>query len=132
LYHLILERDFASDTLGQRIPRNDTLSFLTMKSDEYGQLSIRFKNLDLSKNPVLQFVQGDAVTNSFPLTAATFTQQLFIPGEYELRILNDANKNGIWDPGEFFGKHKQPEIVKPISRKVNIKSNWENQFEIAL
>jgi hypothetical protein len=132
LYHLILERDFATDTLGQKIPRNDTLSFLTMKTDEYGEVSIRFRNLDLSKNPVLQFVQGDAVVSSFPLTAATFTQALFLPGEYELRILNDINKNGIWDPGEFFGKRKQPEIVKPISRKLNIKANWENQFEIAL
>lgn len=132
LYHFILERDFAADTLGQRIPRNDTLSFLTMRNDEYGQLSIRFRNLDLSKNPVLQFVQSDAVVNSFPLTAATFTQAIFLPGEYELRILNDNNKNGIWDPGEFFGKRKQPEIAKPISRKINIKPNWENQFEITL
>ena len=132
LYHFILERDFALDTLGQRIPRNDTLSFLTMKNNDYGQVSIRFRNLDLSKNPVLQFVQSDAVVAAFPLTAANFTQPLFLPGEYDLRILNDANKNGIWDPGEFFGKHKQPEIAKPINRKLTIKANWENQFEITL
>jgi len=132
LYHLILERDFATDTLGQRIARNDTLSFITMKTEEYGQVEIRFRNLDLSKNPVIQFVQSDAVVGSFPLTAATFSQPLFLPGEYELRLLNDINKNGVWDPGEFIGKHRQPEIAKPINRKVNVKANWENQFEIAL
>jgi hypothetical protein len=131
LYHLILEKDIATDTLGQQLLRSDTLSFTTMKSSDYGQLSIRFRNLDLSKNPVLQFVQGDAVVNSFPLAGETFSQPLFLPGEYELRILNDANKNGIWDPGEFFGKHKQPEIVKPIERRIIIKENWENEFEIA-
>jgi len=132
LYHFILEKDFAIDTLGQQLLRSDTLSFTTMKSSDYGQLSIRFRNLDLSKNPVLQFVQANAVVNSFPLTGETFSQTLFLPGEYELRILNDANKNGIWDPGDFFGKHKQPEIVKPIERRITIKGNWENEFEIPL
>lgn len=132
LYHLILEKDFATDTLGQQLLRGDTLTFRTMKTTDYGQLAIRFRNLDLSKNPVLQFVQSEQVVNSFPLTSENFNQPLFLPGDYELRILNDINKNGIWDPGEFFGLHKQPEIVKPVQRKINIKANWENEFEIAL
>ena len=130
LYHLILQKDFAADTLGQQLLRPDTISFHTMKSAEYGKLSIRFRNLDLPKNPVLQFVQSNSVVNSFPLTGETFSQPLFLPGEYELRILYDANKNGSWDPGQFFGKHKQPEIVKPIQRKIIVKENWENDFEI--
>lgn len=132
LYHLILEKDFATDTLGQQLLRSDTLTFTTMKNADYGKLVIRFRNLDFSKNPVLQFVQGDAVVNSYPLTGETFSQPLFLPGEYELRILHDANKNGIWDPGEFFGKRRQPEFVKPVQRKINVKENWDNEFEIAL
>lgn len=132
LYHFIMEKDFATDTLGHQLLRADTISFLTMKNSEYGQLSLRFRNLDLSKNPVLQFVQSDAVVSSFPLTGPNFSQTLFMPGEYELRILHDTNKNGVWDPGQFFGKHIQPELVKPVSRKINVKANWENQFEIAL
>jgi hypothetical protein len=89
--------------------------------------------LDLSKNPVLQFVQSGEVASSFPLTGENFSKPLFLPGEYELRILNDANKNGIWDPGEFFGKHKQPETVKTITeRKVIVKPDYDNEFEIRL
>jgi hypothetical protein len=132
IYHLIIQKDFATDTLGQQLLRSDTISFTAMKNADYGKLSIRFRNLDLTKNPVLQFVQSGAVVNSFPLTGETFSQALFLPGEYELRILNDANKNGVWDPGEFFGKHIQPEIVKPVERKINVKENWENEFEIRL
>ena len=41
----------------------------------------------------------------------------------------DENKNGKWDPGEFFGKHKQPELVKPMAQKVVVKANWENDME---
>lgn len=132
LYHVILEKEFATDTLGQQILRPDTITFVTMKNSDYGKLAIRFRNLDLAKNPVLQFVQNDAILSSFPLSAINFSQELFSPGEYDLRILSDANKNGIWDPGEFFGRRKQPETVTPVQRKINVKANWENEFEIAL
>lgn len=132
LYHVIMQKDFATDTLGQQLLRGDTLSFTTMKSSEYGKLSIRFRNLDFTKNPVLQFIQSDVVVNSFPLTDQTFTQPLFLPGEYELRILYDLNKNGVWDPGQFFGRRLQPELVRPIERRINVKENWENEVEIAL
>ncbi len=132
-YNLIMQKDFATDTLGQQLLKADTIRFTTMQRSEYGMVSIRFRNLDLSKNPVLQFVQSGAVISSYPLTSATFTQPLFLPGEYELRILNDANRNGVWDPGIFYGRHKQPEIVKPVGRKsITIRQNWENEFEISL
>ncbi|MEI9910763.1 MAG: Ig-like domain-containing protein [Bacteroidota bacterium] len=132
LYHLILEKDFATDTLGHQLLKADTISFTTMENKEYGKLSLRFRNLDLSKNPVLQFVQSDEVVSSFPLTSVAFSQALFLPGEYELRILNDINQNGVWDPGEFFGKHRQPETVKPVQRRITVKENWDNEIEIVL
>jgi hypothetical protein len=132
LYHLVIEKDFAIDTLNQQLLRADTISFKTLKNSDYGKLSIRFRNLDLSKNPVLQFVQNSEVVSSFSLSGETFAKALFLPGEYQLRILNDANKNGKWDAGEFYGKHRQPEIVKPVDRQVTVKPNWENELEITL
>jgi hypothetical protein len=82
----------------------------------------------------LQFVRDNNIVKAFPLTSAEINQRIFPPGEYELRILYDRNKNGKWDPGEFFGKHLQPEIVKPIisRRKISVKPNWDNDFDIAL
>ncbi len=132
LYNFILEKEFATDTLGQQLLKGDTLSFSTKATAEYGKLSLRFRNLDLSKNPVLQFVQNNAVIKSFPLTSEVLTQPLFLPGEYNLRILYDNNKNGKWDPGEFFGKHLQPELVKPLERKINVRPNWSDEIQIAL
>ena len=132
LYHIILNKDFAEDSFGKKLLKTDTLSFKTKKLAEYGSLQLKFRNLDLSKNPVLQFVTNDFIYKSFPLGSSSFSQQLFLPGEYELRILYDENKNGKWDPGDFFGKHKQPEIVKPVERKITVKAAWQNEFEIAL
>jgi hypothetical protein len=132
LYHFIMEKDFATDTLGQQLLKADTISFLTKGKADYGELTVRFRNLDLSTNPVLQFVLNNEVVKSFPLTSATFTNSLFEPAEYSIRILSDMNKNGVWDPGNFFKNRRQPEKVVSIQRKLNVKANWKNQFEIAL
>ena len=131
-YNLIIEKDFAQDTLGRALLKTDTLKFKTKKITDYGTVRIRFKNFDASVNPVLLFVQNDDVIKSFSLSGAELNQSIFPPGDYELRVLYDRNKNGKWDPGEFFGKHIQPELVKPIGRKVTIKPNWDNEFDIAL
>jgi hypothetical protein len=132
LYHIIVEKDFATDTLGQQLLKKDTLSFTTRGNSEYGQLTIRFRNLDLSKNPVLQLVQGSELKSSYPVTSESISLPMVEPGDYELRILNDTNKNGIWDPGDFFKGRKQPEIARPIGRKISVRADWKNQFEIAL
>jgi hypothetical protein len=131
-YHIILDKDFAEDSAGKKLLKTDTLSFRTKRSTDYGSLTLRLKNIDMSKNPVLLIVQGETIYKSFVLTAPAVTQNMFLPGEYELRILYDNNKNGHWDPGEFFGKHKQPEIVRPIERKISVKPAFVNEFDISL
>jgi hypothetical protein len=132
LYHLILDKDFAEDTTGRKLLKTDTLTFVTRQKEEYGALSIHFRSLDLSANPVLLFIQNGELKRSFPLVAADFSQSLFLPGDYELSILNDNNKNGKWDPGKFFDGHKQPEIVKPVNRHITVKPDYPNEFEIQL
>lgn len=129
-YHLVLPKDFATDTLGQKLLKADTISFKTMSSSDYGKLAIRLRNIDFSKKPVLQFVTNGEVAYSYPLTDPNFSRPMFVPGEYELRILYDKNGNGVWDPGQFYGIHHQPEIVKPLKRKISIRANYDNQFEI--
>src|SRR5206468_8483650 len=113
-YNLILDQNFASDTAGRQLLKTDTLFFTTRKQSDYGNLVIRLHNLDLSKHPVLQFIQNGQVAFSAPLTTANFSRSLFLPGEYDLNILYDTNGNGHWDPGNFFGVKRQPELVKPL------------------
>jgi len=92
---------------------------------------LHFNNLDLSRNPVLEFVQEEKVVKSVPLTSIDWSQKLFEPGEYNLRVLYDDNKNGVWDPGNFDEK-RQPEIVQRVPRKLNIKNNWDNDVDVIL
>ncbi len=131
-YHIVMDKDFAEDSTGKKLFRTDTLSFTTKKKSDYGSVKLKLRNLDLTKNPVLQIMNGENIFKSITMTNAEFNSPMFLPGEYELRILFDNNKNGNWDPGDFFGKHIQPELVLPIERKITVKANWQNEVEIAL
>ena len=131
-YHIILDKDFAADSAGKKLLKTDTLHFQTKKMADYGSLQLKFKNLDTARHPVLLILQNEIILKSTPLKVAGFSQALFLPGEYELRILYDDNNNGVWDTGQFFGKHKQPELVKPVERKITVKPAFQNEIEIAL
>jgi hypothetical protein len=78
-------------------------------------------------------MQGETLKESYIFgSSKTYFKKLFIPGEYDLRILYDDNKNGKWDPGEFYEKHKQPEKVVRVRQKLTVKSNWDNETDIVL
>lgn len=131
-YNLILQKDFATDTTGKQLLRADTVDFRAKSERDYGQLRLRFLGLDMKRHPVLQFLQSNKVVQSAPLTTNEFNAQRFNPGEYDLRIYFDENENRKWDTGNFFGKRKQPEAILPISRKLTVRANWENEIDIRL
>lgn len=133
-YQVIIPKDAVADSAGINLPKSDTIIFQTNKEAEYGSIRFRFrfKNINLDQNPVVQLVQNDKIVESFPLTSSEWYRKLYKPGEYEMRILYDQNKNGVWDAGKFFGEKRQPEIVKPINQKISIKANWDNEIDISL
>jgi uncharacterized protein (DUF2141 family) len=130
-YRLIISKDFATDTLGVALSKSDTIHFKSKKESEYGSITLNFKNLSKYKNPVLQFVSNNEIAESYPLTSPKWSVKLFKPGDYELRILEDRNHNGIWDPGSYHLK-LQPEKVYSISQKLNIRGDWDNERDIEL
>ncbi len=131
-YNLVMLKEAFADSAGLTLSKNDTIKFSTRRDEDYGSIKLRFNNLDVSKNPVLQIVQGDDIIESVRLTQRDWSRKYFRPGEYELRILYDANKNGQWDTGKFFGMRRQPEIVQTLKSKLAIRANWDNEKEISL
>jgi len=131
-YHLILEKDFASDTAGRQLLKTDTLSFITKKKADYGSLALKIRNISSFKNPVLQFVQNGQAVFSVAIKSGVYNEPLFIPGDYSLRVFDDVNDNGKWDPGNFFGQKRQPEIVHSILQPITVKANWDNELERVL
>jgi hypothetical protein len=131
-FRLLIAKDAAADSAGTTLAKADTLRFFTKKESDYGSIYIRFTNFDLTQNPVLQILQNNVLIESIPLTEASFQRKRFRPGAYDLRVLYDANKNGIWDTGVFGKTKQQPEIVLAIPQPVAIRANWDNEVTVGL
>jgi uncharacterized protein (DUF2141 family) len=130
-YRIIIDTSAIIDSANLHLTKADTIRFTTRQQSDYGNVVLRFSNLDLAKHPVLQFAQGEEVKKSYPLSTLEWSNKFVTPGEYEIRILFDENKNGKWDPGDY-SKKLQPEKVITLSQKIAIKANWDNEREIKL
>jgi hypothetical protein len=128
-YNLILDKQFATDNSGRQLNKTDTLFFTTRKRSEYGSLVLHIRNLDSTQHPVLQIVQNNVVIRTIPFESGEFRDPLFTPGDYDLRIFYDRNKNGKLDPGNYAAR-RQPEISRPLKDKLTVKANWDNEIEM--
>ncbi|MCX6299063.1 MAG: Ig-like domain-containing protein [Bacteroidetes bacterium] len=122
-FRIIINKDAVSDTAGINLPKADSARFITKRESDYGSCRFRFPNIDLSKNPVLQLIVEGKIVESIPITGKEFIRKRFKPAEYEIRVLLDANKNGVWDAGKFSTPKKQPEIVISFPKKAVIKAD---------
>ena len=130
-YSLIINKDAVKDSAGTSLLKNDTLNFAAKKETDYGKVLIRFKNYQAAKNYVIQFVSNQVIKFSFPLTAAQWSNNRFPPGEYEIRILVDDNKDGLYTPGNY-SKKIQPEKAITLPQKLTIRADWDNERDIEL
>lgn len=130
MYRLVVFKEFAKDDKGNYLPKTDTLKFSTKAATDYGKVTVRFNNLNLAANNVLQLIQSERIVQAYPITGLKLTIAQLLPGEYTLRLLADDNRNGVWDTGNFFGIKKQPEIVKDLNKKITIKADWDNEVDV--
>jgi len=128
---LILPNEGIEDTLGNKLAKADTIRFQTKNESDYGRLTLRFSNLDLTQHPVIQFMEGDQIKASFPILQKEWKNNRFPPGIFDVRILFDENQNGKWDPGNF-DAGLQPEKVLSLDMKLSIRADWDNEREIKL
>jgi len=130
-YRLLIDKEAVTDTFNTLLTKTDTIRFATKSKSDYGSLLLRFSNLDTAQHIVMQFLKNDEVVKSVAITASSWSDKLIEPGEYELRILYDSNRNGIWDPGNYT-KKLQPEKAFTLDKKLTIKANWDNERDIKL
>jgi hypothetical protein len=128
---LLLSKEAIIDSAGMELTKSDTIRFKSKKENAYGNLLIRFSNLAAVKHPILQFIKNGEIYKSVSITSSQWSDKLFVPGEYELRILFDDNNNGKWDPGNYT-KKIQPERAITVDNKLNIKADWDNERDIRL
>lgn len=131
MYQIILPKDALEDSAGNKLVKADTLKFAAKANEDYGRITLRFKNYVQDNHPVLQLFLNQVLKYSFPLTSLEFSNKFILPGEYEIRILYDTNNDGVWTPGNY-SKRLQPEKAFTLPQKLAIRADWDNERDIIL
>lgn len=111
---------------------NDTivLRVSTKPESEYGKLFLKLGQVD-EENLIIQLIQGENVKEEAFLTDGKSTIDFINlnPGDYSVRIIFDANKNGIRDTGDYL-KQIQPEKVYYYPKPITVRANWDVKQDI--
>ena len=73
---------------------------------------------------VFQLLQNEKVVNEFAFSEQPYDLLNIMPGKYQLKYINDINKDGKWNTGDLARK-KQPEEIQNYPSEINIRSNWD-------
>ena len=114
--------------------QNDTLEqpILIQEKKEFGNLILLVDSLKKDTNYIVEVLNPDgSILNSFIFEQQTEAKEelKFLPvGEYSIRLIEDLNKNGKWDPGNYDLK-KQPERVY-FKKIEQLRANWDVEVKI--
>jgi uncharacterized protein (DUF2141 family) len=100
-------------------------SIKTITPDNSGVISVELKT---EENILIQILNKSfQVIQESESKTAKFEN--LPPADYYIRVVIDKNKNGKWDPGNFFNKAEPEPIIFWKSEKgiptTNLKANWE-------
>jgi hypothetical protein len=130
-YNLVIEKDVATDTMDNKYMKTDTIAFSAKRASDYGTIKIKIDNLDTSSHPVLMLKKDNNIYYQQRLAQKNYTIPLILPGDFEISILFDSNKNGKWDTGNYW-KKIQPERVVARKETFNVRPNWVNELSVDL
>ncbi len=114
---------------------NDSLlvNFSADSPENYGRLLFTMKQNESSKSYLVQLLKEDkSIVEQRP---DKLNQQILFenlsPADYRIRIVQDENNNGKWDGGDYF-QGRQPESVFYFPQIINIRANWDTEYEFVL
>jgi len=123
-YNLIALPNAVKDFYGHT---NDTLKIglKTKNRADFSLLDLTIRNLE-SYPAIVQLVDDkEKIEKSTVLTSNNrHTFEYVKPGTYFIKVIYDANNNGIWDSGNFL-EQRQPEVIKYSKKSIELRANWD-------
>jgi hypothetical protein len=127
LYTLRLVKGWALDTSGKELPPAK-VSFRTKRNEDYAMMNIHIPAAYRADSFVLSIYKDQDSIYQQTVRDSVVTLTLLDPGKYTIKIIADGNRNGMWDPGNFW-KRLQPEMIFPHQTTVDLKPGWENDID---
>lgn len=113
---------------------NDTLQFSlrTKKQDSYGNLRLNIINAVYPIIIQLTDKEGKVKYEKYATEQKPFDFLNINPGNYFIRVIFDANGNGIYDTGNYL-RGIQPEIVKHSEKQIDeVRAGWDSETSFTL
>ena len=133
-YKLIANKGLVTSKNGRQ---NDSLNYLfkTTEVDDYAQLNLKLffpkkeTYLVLLLNDKEQIIEERVVEFSLTSTSEKIIEyKNLFPGNYFIKVVEDANKNRLFDTGDYFS-NKQPETIYINNLPIKLLAGWEIENE---
>lgn len=129
----ILDSAFTNDY--KRFNDSTGYKFRTTTPDDYAGLSMKLmfpkkeNYIVLLKNDKGQVIDRRVIELSLTSTAEKLiVYKNLLPGNYYIETIEDSNKNGLFDTGNYFSR-TQPEIIFINSAAIKLLAGWEIENE---
>ncbi|MEP7264069.1 MAG: Ig-like domain-containing protein [Bacteroidota bacterium] len=111
--------------------KNDTLvyDFAGKKIAETGSIEFNISGIDTG-SWILQLLtpEFNVITELQTDSAGKYILNFLEPQKLKARLIRDENKNGRWDPGNYFSKN-EPEKIYYYPGEIQSRANWELELE---
>ena len=100
---------------------------------DYAALILDFEGKDSAAHYVIQLLNnaGTIIEESRVSGDSILEWQRLYPERLQLRVLEDLNANGKWDPGDYWLK-RDTEVYYYFDSPVELKPNWEMEYRWSL
>lgn len=131
-YNLAIADSSFNDMYGQWSKKEGS-KFTTKSLKDYANMLLHVKT-NTTKPYIIQLLSSDekTVVYSYSINKSTdITITNMLPGTYVVKYIVDANRNGIWDNGDFT-KKQQPEKVGYYSQPITVRAYWDLEQSILI
>ena len=122
--------DFYGGTNSDTLRRN----LVILSEKQLTSITVTAKNLKPGSPYVFQLLNGTAVEVERIFDATGTEQRIALPNlpvaNYGVRLVEDQNRNGRWDPGHYFD-HRQPEPLTNVKLEPS-RANWELEASVQM
>jgi uncharacterized protein (DUF2141 family) len=115
---------------------HDTVTFSFSKKTEkdYGNLIINYKvDEENDADFLVELLSADqkVIFREVISSSKKIEYKHLLPGSYHFKVVEDRNKNGKWDTGNY-RKKEQPEKIFFIEKEVTIRGFWDVEEDVWL
>jgi len=132
--YALLIKDSCFKDIYSQYSKKQSINWVSKNIKSYSTLMANFIYTGTNHNLLIQLISADEkkVFKSFYLNKkSSYFFDYLLPGSYKIKIIDDRNRNGKWDNGNYITK-KQPEAAFYYPETFNLRAFWdlEQRFDL--